>query len=224
MSDVEDSNGSSISPSRSRSSSSSDDESCSRSRSLSRLPSRKGRKYKIHSKHSYSRSRSYSGDRRRTYRSHSRGSGSRRSKYENPKTKRCLGIFGLSAFTTETRLYNIFVKYGDIDKMIIIMDAKSGKSRGFGFAYFKNHEDAKVAKEECSGMEIDGRRIRVDFSITKRPHTPTPGIYMGRPTERYDRYDRVRDYDDYYEGAYRGGRGEGGGEERRSRYDRSHSL
>eukprot|EP00102_Acyrthosiphon_pisum_P019336 XP_016656546.1 PREDICTED: transformer-2 protein homolog beta-like [Acyrthosiphon pisum] len=181
------------------------------------------------------------------------GSGSRRSKYENPKTKRCLGIFGLSAFTTETRLYNIFVKYGDIDKMIIIMDAKSGKSRGFGFAYFKNHEDAKVAKEECSGMEIDGRRIRVDFSITKRPHTPTPGIYMGRPTmidersycrrsynrydnnrydrgdrydrrERYDRYDRVRDYDDYYEGAYRGGRGEGGGEERRSRYDRSHSL
>ncbi|KAG7255169.1 hypothetical protein CRUP_001609 [Coryphaenoides rupestris] len=23
---------------------------------------------------------------------------------------------------------------------------------------------------------------QVDFSITKRPHTPTPGIYMGRPT------------------------------------------
>ena len=31
-------------------------------------------------------------------------------------------------------------------------------------------------------QEIDGRRIRVDFSITKRPHTPTPGVYMGRPT------------------------------------------
>lgn len=27
----------------------------------------------------------------------------------------------------------------------------------------------------------DGRRIG-DYSITKRAHTPTPGIYMGRPT------------------------------------------
>jgi len=43
-------------------------------------------------------------------------------------------------------------------------------------------EDAKVAKEQCTGMEIDGRRIRVDYSITQRAHTPTPGIYMGRPT------------------------------------------
>ena len=38
------------------------------------------------------------------------------------------------------------------------------------------------AKERCNGMEVDGRRIRVDYSITKRPHTPTPGVYMGRPT------------------------------------------
>lgn len=38
------------------------------------------------------------------------------------------------------------------------------------------------AKERANGMELDGRRIRVDFSITKRAHTPTPGIYMGRPT------------------------------------------
>ena len=33
-----------------------------------------------------------------------------------------------------------------------------------------------------NGADLDGRKIRVDFSITKRPHTPTPGMYMGRPT------------------------------------------
>lgn len=38
------------------------------------------------------------------------------------------------------------------------------------------------AKEKTTGIELDGRRIRVDFSITRRPHTPTPGIYMGKPT------------------------------------------
>lgn len=36
------------------------------------------------------------------------------------------------------------------------------------------------AKERSAGVEIDGHRIRVDYSITKRPHTPTPGIYMGK--------------------------------------------
>ena len=42
--------------------------------------------------------------------------------------------------------------------------------------------DAKEAKEALNGTEMDSRKIRVDFSITKRAHTPTPGMYMGRPT------------------------------------------
>lgn len=65
---------------------------------------------------------------------------------------------------------------------------QTGRSRGFAFIYFESMEDAKAAKESCNGIEIDGRRIRVDFSITQRAHTPTPGIYMGKPT-----------YDDSYE-------------------------
>ena len=37
------------------------------------------------------------------------------------------------------------------------------------------------AKEMAAGTEIDGRKIRVDYSITQRAHTPTPGVYLGRP-------------------------------------------
>ena len=59
---------------------------------------------------------------------------------------------------------------------------QTGQSRGFAFIHFESQEDAKAAKEAMSDQEIDGRRIRVDFSITKRAHTPTPGVYMGRPT------------------------------------------
>lgn len=66
--------------------------------------------------------------------------------------------------------------------MMISHCLQTGRSRGFSFVYFESSEDAKVAKEQCTGMEIDGRRIRVDFSITQRAHTPTPGIYMGKPT------------------------------------------
>lgn len=68
----------------------------------------------------------------------------------------------------------------------IVLDAKTGKSRGYGFIYYENSEQAKLAKESCSGMDIDGKKIRVDYSITQRPHTPTPGIYMGRPTRYND--------------------------------------
>lgn len=39
------------------------------------------------------------------------------------------------------------------------------------------------AKQCTNGLEIDGRRIRVDYSITKRAHTPTPGVYMGKATQ-----------------------------------------
>lgn len=43
---------------------------------------------------------------------------------ENPKPNKCLGIFGLSVYTTEHQLYDIFAKYGSIDKILIIIDAK----------------------------------------------------------------------------------------------------
>lgn len=107
-------------------------------------------------------------------------------------------------FTEEYKLREIFSSYGVVQKVQIVVDAKTGKSRGFGFIYFENCDQAKLAKEHCSGMEIDSRKIRVDYSITKRAHTPTPGIYMGRPTitSRSDKYSDNRGYyydrDEYY--------------------------
>lgn len=128
----------------------------------------------------------------------------------NPDPNCCLGVFGLSLYTTERDLREVFSKYGPLADVSIVYDQQSRRSRGFAFVYFENKDDAKEAKERANGMELDGRRIRVDFSITKRPHTPTPGIYMGRPTyggggpsgpRRYS-----RDYDRGYERGYdRGG-------------------
>ncbi|KAH0623922.1 hypothetical protein JD844_007121 [Phrynosoma platyrhinos] len=100
----------------------------------------------------------------------------------NPDPNCCLGVFGLSLYTTERDLREVFNKYGPIADVSIVYDQQSRRSRGFAFVYFESVDDAKEAKERANGMELDGRRIRVDFSITKRPHTPTPGIYMGRPT------------------------------------------
>ena len=99
-----------------------------------------------------------------------------------PEPSKCLGVFGLSLYTSERELEAEFKKYGPLTKVQVVLDGHTGRSRGFAFIYFENTEDAQEARDAMTGAEMDGRKIRVDFSITKRAHTPTPGMYMGRPT------------------------------------------
>ncbi|XP_034616520.1 transformer-2 protein homolog alpha isoform X4 [Trachemys scripta elegans] len=101
----------------------------------------------------------------------------------NPDPNTCLGVFGLSLYTTERDLREVFSRYGPLSGVNVVYDQRTGRSRGFAFVYFERIDDSKEAMEHANGMELDGRRIRVDYSITKRAHTPTPGIYMGRPTQ-----------------------------------------
>ncbi|XP_018577127.1 transformer-2 protein homolog beta isoform X2 [Anoplophora glabripennis] len=185
----------------------------------SRSRSRSDRRYKSSR---YSRSHSRSPGYGRRSHSHSPMSSRRRhmGTRDNPKPSRCLGVFGLSVYTTEDELYHIMSKYGPVERVQVVIDAKTGRSRGFSFVYFESTEDAKVAKEQCSGMKINGKNIRVDYSITERAHTPTPGIYMGKPTYKYsDRYDRRRDR----EGSRYSHRRSPSPYYRRRRYDRSRS-
>ncbi|XP_070841500.1 transformer-2 protein homolog alpha isoform X1 [Chaetodon trifascialis] len=235
------------SPSPSRASKRSESRSHSRSKSRSRSRRHSHRRYSRSRSRSYShrrksRSRSYSPEyRRRRSQSTSpmsnrhRHTGSRshdltKEAYShggdadvraNPDPSTCLGVFGLSLYTTERDLREVFSRYGPLAGVNVVYDQRTGRSRGFAFVYFERLEDSKEAMERANGMELDGRRIRVDYSITKRPHTPTPGIYMGRPTHNgggggsgsgssrrgrdsyydrggYDRYDRYDEYDYRY--------------------------
>ncbi|CAF1321734.1 unnamed protein product [Rotaria sordida] len=107
----------------------------------------------------------------------------------NPAPSKVLGIFGLSSRTEERVVRRIFSKFGRINNIHIVYDRGTGRSRGFGFIYYDRLEDAKDAKKETHGMEIDGQKIRVDFSLTARPHDRTPGIYMGVAENRNSRKD-----------------------------------
>lgn len=133
---------------------------------------------------------------------------------DDPEPSKCLGVFGLSLYTQERDLRDVFGRYGDLEECNIVYDRQSGRSRGFAFVYYRNLDDAIEAKDRCTGLEIDGRRIRVDYSITRRAHTPTPGIYLGKPTSRSERYDDRGGYEDRYRG---GGGGGGGGYYERER-------
>lgn len=188
---------SSRSKSRSRSHSPLAKRSRSYSRSRSRTPPRRRRSYS-HSR-SDSRSRSRSPYSRRNRNSRSPMSSRKRhvGNREAPPAGKCLGVFGLSLYTTEREVKDAFQRYGDVNDCNIVYDHASGRSRGFAFINMATVSGAEECKERLNGSELDGRRIRVDYSITQRPHTPTPGVYMGRPT-----YSSKR--------GYRGGGGSGG--------------
>merc|ERR1719385_480005 len=115
---------------------------------------------------------------------------------ENPDKSKCVGVFGLSLYTTERELEKEFGKFGPLEKCQVVLDGHSGRSRGFAFIYFETIEDATEARNAMADTELDGKKIRVDFSITKRAHTPTPGVYMGRPTSTSSRSGGGRDYRD----------------------------
>ncbi|ETN80007.1 hypothetical protein NECAME_02486 [Necator americanus] len=138
---------------------------------MDRRDSRRSRSRSPRRRDSYLRSRRDSGERG--------GWRGRRSRREDPDPCRCLGCFNLSVYTTEKDLRDLFGEFGEIEKVELVYDHPTGRSRGFGFVYFERLEDACAARDKLSGQEIDGHKIRVDFSLTKRAHTPTPGQYMG---------------------------------------------
>ncbi|PAV84190.1 hypothetical protein WR25_06117 [Diploscapter pachys] len=115
------------------------------------------------------------------------------NKRDNPDPSRCLGVFNLSVYTTDKDVKELFGEFGDIDKVDLIYDHPTGRSRGFGFVYFDRVECATKARDKLNGSEVDGHKIRVDYSLTKRAHTPTPGQYMGYPPRKPSRYEERHD-------------------------------
>lgn len=61
---------------------------------------------------------------------------------ENPTPSRCLGVFGLSLYTTEQQINHIFSKYGPVDKVQVVIDAKVGTHTFFFF--FTSHVNVSI--------------------------------------------------------------------------------
>ncbi|XP_023237318.1 transformer-2 protein homolog alpha-like, partial [Centruroides sculpturatus] len=86
---------------------------------------------------------------------------------DNPQPSRCLLVFGLSSQTREQDLILVFSRYSPLENVQVIYDVQTGRSHGFAFVYFKNLEDSQMARERCNGLEIDGFKVTVEYSITQ---------------------------------------------------------
>ncbi|MBN1655325.1 MAG: RNA-binding protein [Deltaproteobacteria bacterium] len=73
-----------------------------------------------------------------------------------------LYIGGMSWDTSEGKLRETFKQFGEVLDAKVIVDRFSGRSRGFGFVTFANHDDAQNAITKMDGTVLDGRTLAVN--------------------------------------------------------------
>ena len=82
-----------------------------------------------------------------------------------------MNIFvGHLAFSaTDHALRQLFEPYGAVDKIKIIIDRDTGRSKGFGFVEMPDSTAAKAAMQGLNGTELDGRSLTVNEAKPREP-------------------------------------------------------
>jgi len=81
-------------------------------------------------------------------------------------------VGNLSFNTSEDELRQIFEAYGQVERVSILTDRETGRSRGFGFVEMTNPEEGEKAITGLNGSQFGGRTINVNEA---RPKAERPG-------------------------------------------------
>ena len=73
-----------------------------------------------------------------------------------------LYVGNLSFDTTENDLQDLFVQFGPVTEVNLIMDRMSGRSRGFAFVTMATPEGAQAAIAGLAGRSVKGRNLTVN--------------------------------------------------------------
>jgi RNA recognition motif-containing protein len=78
-------------------------------------------------------------------------------------------VGNLAFSTTDHDLRQLFEPYGDVDKINIITDRDTGRSKGFGFVEMPDTSAARSAMQGLQGKELDGRTLTVNEAKPREP-------------------------------------------------------
>ena len=67
----------------------------------------------------------------------------------------------LAYSVTEDDLRAAFERYGKVEKVSVISDRLTGRSRGFGFVEMPDDEEGKAAITNLHDVEVKGRKLLV---------------------------------------------------------------
>ena len=78
-------------------------------------------------------------------------------------------VGNLTYGATDADLRQLFEPYGAVDKINIITDRDTGRSKGFGFVEMPESQAAKAAIQGLNGKELDGRTLTVNEAKPREP-------------------------------------------------------
>ncbi|MBI3590981.1 MAG: RNA-binding protein [Candidatus Melainabacteria bacterium] len=73
-------------------------------------------------------------------------------------------VGNLSFQMSDIELEDLFKEYGEVASAKVIVDRRTGRSRGFGFVEMNSEEQAQQAIEALNGAEVKGRPINASFA------------------------------------------------------------
>ncbi len=82
--------------------------------------------------------------------------------------------------TGEDELRKMFEVYGQVDRVSIMTDRDTGRSRGFGFVEMANAEDGEKAIAALNGTQLGGRTLNVNEARPKPERGAGGGGGRGR--------------------------------------------
>ena len=91
-------------------------------------------------------------------------------------------VGNLNFNTSEDELRQMFEAHGQVERVSIMTDRETGRSRGFGFVEMTNAEEAERAIAALNGMQLGGRTLNVNEARPKPERTGGGG--GGRDRER----------------------------------------
>jgi len=80
-------------------------------------------------------------------------------------------VGNISFASTEDDLWELFEGFGTVERVNLILDRETGRSRGFAFVGMPNEDEARAAIEALAGSELQGRALVVNQA---RPREPRP--------------------------------------------------
>jgi cold-inducible RNA-binding protein len=89
------------------------------------------------------------------------------SQLQRGGTVKNIFVGNLSFNTSEDELRKIFEPYGTVDRVSILTDRETGRSRGFGFVEMANGEEGDKAIAGLNGSQVGGRTINVNEARPK---------------------------------------------------------
>lgn len=75
-----------------------------------------------------------------------------------------LFVGNLSFQLSDMELEELFKEYGEVTSAKVIVDRRTGRSRGFGFVEMTSEDQAQQAIEGLHGADVKGRPINVSIA------------------------------------------------------------